>query len=521
MLIHERVAQAAARHQHAPAVVHDGEILTYGQLFAWAEQLAEVFAAALSPGDRVALNLQKSPAAIAAMIGTLLAGCTYVPIDPASPMLRRRFIVQDSGAAALVLDAVAAAEWSRESPIPNLALLVGTCPALPAVQRASLAPPGQATRPLFRKFRQVQSSDLAYVLYTSGSTGEPKGVMITHGNAAGFVTWALDQFDIGSSDRIAIHAPLHFDLPVLDVYAGLARGACLFPVNETTARFPEALLRFLRQHEVSVLYAVPSALTALVSRSTLFRNGMPSLRLLLYAGEEFQAAPLARLMAAVPGARVFNLYGPIETNVVTVHELSGPPAPGQRIPIGHAIAGTEIFLVGNDGALIWQAGLEGEIVVSGPTVSPGYLNRPELTAKTRLVIRRGGTEQPAYRTGDLGVWRDDGLLQFLGRRDGLVKTRGFRVDLGDIEATLSACPGVAEVAVIAVPDPQYTTRLLGFVVPAPQARIDEPVLVAWCRHRLPLYMVPERISVRERLPRTSTGKIARKILVSNAELVES
>ena len=278
MLIHERVAEAAARHQHAPAVVHDGEILTYGQLFAWAEQLAEVFAAALSPGDRVALNLQKSPAAIAAMIGTLLAGCTYVPIDPASPMLRRRFIVQDSSAAALVLDAVAAEEWSRKSPIPNLALLVGTCPALPAVQRASLEPPGQATRPVFREFRQVQSSDLAYVLYTSGSTGEPKGVMITHGNAAGFVTWALDQFDIGSSDRIAVHAPLHFDLPVLDVYAGLARGACLFPVNETTARFPEALLRFLREHEVSVLYAVPSALTALVSRSTLFRNGMPSLR---------------------------------------------------------------------------------------------------------------------------------------------------------------------------------------------------------------------------------------------------
>jgi L-proline---[L-prolyl-carrier protein] ligase len=518
MLIHERIRAAAARHQDAPAIVQDGEVLSYGRLLAWAERLAEIFVAALPAGGRIALNLHKSASAVAAMIGALLAGCTYVPIDPASPMMRRRFILQDSMAMALVVDAAAADEWMREPP-PQLALLLGSCPDLPAVHRASLDPPERQRRPQFAPFRPARSSDLAYILYTSGSTGEPKGVMITHGNAAGFVTWALDQFDIGPSDRIAVHAPLHFDLPVLDIYAGLARGACLFLVDDMTARFPQALLGLLRGHEISMLYAVPSALTALVARSTLVRNGLPSLRLLLYAGEEFQAASLARLMKAVPHARVFNLYGPIETNVVTMHELPEVPEPGQRIPIGRAVPGTRIFLVGNDGAAISEKGQQGEIAVSGPTVSPGYLNRPQLTAQTRLVVRHGGKEWPAYRTGDFGIWRDDGLLQFLGRRDGVVKTRGFRVDLGDVEAALSAHPGVAEVAVIAVPHPEYTTRLLGFVVPAPGAYIDEPALVAWCRHRLPLYMVPERISLRERLPHTSTGKIARRALASDAELV--
>jgi acyl-coenzyme A synthetase/AMP-(fatty) acid ligase len=341
--------------------------------------------------------------------------------------------------------------------------------------------------------------------------------MITHENAAAFVGWALDRFDINPADKIAVHAPLHFDLPVLDIYAGLARGACLFPVRAEVARFPEGLVRFLRENEISVLYAVPSALTALVSRSTLTRAGIPSLRLLLYAGEEFHANPLSRLMSSVPQARVFNLYGPIETNVVTAHELLQPPLAGERIPIGRAVPGTKIVILDENGLTITDADVQGEIVVSGPSVSPGYLNRPDITQQSRLVVYQDGQPFPAYRTGDFGYWDIDGQLRFIGRRDGTVKTRGFRVDLGDVESVILACPGVAEAAVIAVPHPEYTTRLLGFVVPVSGSVVEETTLVAWCRERLPPYMIPEQLAVREILPKTSTGKIARRALVAESE----
>lgn len=516
MLIHENIVAAASRYPDRLAIVDGDHTLSYGQLLAWATRLANSFSSVLPRGSRVALNLEKSPAAIAAMLGALLAGCTYVPIDPATPMQRRRFMLRDSGASALVVDALTAAEWEQETTsTAALALIVDPNAEAAIVERSEASSGAGASTEV--EPGRTQPSDLAYILYTSGSTGEPKGVMITHENAAAFVGWALDCFDINPTDRVAVHAPLHFDLPVLDIYAGLARGACLFPIRADVARFPEGLVRFLRAKEISVLYAVPSALTALVSRSTLTRGGIPSLRLLLYAGEEFQANPLSRLMASVPQARVFNLYGPIETNVIAAHELPRPPLAGERIPIGRAVAGAKIVINDADGSAITDADVQGEIVVSGPSVSPGYLNRPDITRLSRAIVYRDDQPLPAYRTGDFGYWDADGQLRFVGRRDGTVKTRGFRVDLGDVEAVISACPSVAEAAVIAVPHPEYTTQLLGFVVPTPGLTIEESTLVAWCRERLPPYMIPEKLAVRDILPKTSTGKIARRALVAESE----
>jgi amino acid adenylation domain-containing protein len=517
MLIHERFQQAAEQFPDACALLAGDESLTYRACAARVDDLAQALAARLPAGSRVAINAYKSIDTIVMMLACLRAGLTYVPVDPSSPPVRRRFIVEDSAAQALVVDERTAGAWAAEPDLlASLALVVQLRPvAQPAIAALSVNELiGGAREPL----RPARPNDLVYILYTSGSTGAPKGVMISHQNAAAFVEWGCAAFDLGPGDRVAVHAPLHFDLPVFDLYVSLASGATVCPISEKTVLFPEALLGFLRQNAISVLYAVPSALTALIQRSTLAANPLPSLRLLLYAGEEFHPAPLARLLQALPNARCFNLYGPIETNVVTMCEVAPAHLDGQRIPLGGAIFNATIFLIDASGQAIIAPDQDGEIVVSGPSVSPGYLNQPERTASTRIVVSARGRQWPCYRTGDFARYDAAGVLHFLGRRDALIKTRGFRVDLGDVESTLMQHPDVAEVGVVAQPHPDYTNLLYGFAAPKPGRTLDALALLIWCRERLPPYMVPAQITICDQLPKTSTGKIARRELAPSQPL---
>jgi amino acid adenylation domain-containing protein len=531
MLIHERFwARAQADPDRVAFVDRDGASLSYGEAARQVDNLARFLTGRLPPGTRVAINMRKSVRPIVVMLACLRAGLTYVPVDAASPLPRRRFIVEDSGSRALVLDEASAGEWRKDrEALDGLDLILGPADGPETTEPADdpeTAEPADGPETAERAdldeatsadgtaapARSAEPDDLAYILYTSGSTGEPKGVQITHRNAAAFVEWAIEYTGLRPGDRVAVHAPLHFDLPVLDLYAGLASGAAVHPIDEKTALFPQALYRFLRDRRITVLYAVPSALIALRNRSGLAEDGLPDLRLLLYAGEEFHPGPLRRLVEVLPGTSVHNLYGPIETNVVTALEIRPEHLDRRRIPIGRPISGIRIFLVGEDGAVITEPEHEGEILVSGPSVTPGYLNRPERTAAARHRLRADGETFECHRTGDWATWDEDGILNFLGRRDGLVKTRGFRVELGEIEAILLDHPRVVEAAVIAVPDPDATNLLYGYVVGERGAEPDQSELAGWCRERLAPYMVPARIELRPDLPRTGTGKISRRSL---------
>lgn len=512
----ELFSATATRQPGAVAIRAGDEEWTYEACARQVEALAGSLRHALPDGGPVALNLAKSPTAIIAMLACLRAGLTYVPIDPQAPLARRAAVLADSGATAVVLDGPAAVAWAAEPHLLGDRVVLSPDPVTPTGPWHDLDT--ARTRPGATPPADVAPDDLAYILYTSGSTGDPKGVEITQANAEAFVRWGLHAFDIDPVDRVAVHAPLHFDLPVFDVFVGLAAGASLCLIDERTVRFPAALARFLAAHEVSVLYAVPTAYVGLVHQGDLAANPLPHLRLVLYAGEEFHPAALRELIDAVPRAQVWNLYGPVETNVVTAHRVVPADLDRPRIPIGRPLPHTQLVLVAPDGAVVRTAGDEGEIVVVGPSVSPGYRGDPDKTARSRLTVDVAGEPRTGYRTGDHGRWDDAGVLHFCGRRDGLVKTRGFRVEVGDVEAALTRHPDVAAAVVVPVPHPDHTQVLAAAVTARPGAELDAAGVVRWCRDQLPAYMVPTSVIVRAELPRTSTGKVDRVSV--RAELAE-
>lgn len=504
--LHERFLAAARTAPDAIAVEAGDDLLTYGACARWSLALAHVLAAELPAGSRVGFVLPKGSEAIVTMLACLMAGVPYVPIDVSAPPERQARTA--TGLRGLIAgDGVWESWHATGAAAPRPALRLG-----PEDVRALREATGVvADRPP----RESGPETLAYVLFTSGSTGTPKGVAITHGNAAHFVDWAVRRFAIGPGDRLAVHAPLHFDLPVLDVFGALAAGATVCPVDERTVLFPHALKRFLVERRISVLYAVPSAWVALLDRGAPAPGELP-LRLALYAGEEMHVPQLARLVAAVPMARVFNLYGPVETNVVTAHEVTEGDLRREHVPIGLPVDDAEIWLRDDDGAVVTGATGVGEVCVAGPQVSPGYLDGD--VAVPRRVAFRGETGEPRwYPTGDYARWSPEGELVFAGRRDGLVKTRGFRVELGDVEVALLRHEQVARAVVYPVEDPRHGKLLHAAVVLHGSGPADPGVLVAWCRSVLPPYMVPAHVEVVDDLRYTSTGKVDRDAIRAAVE----
>ncbi len=459
----------------------------------------------------MALLLEKSAEAVIAVYAVLKAGATYVPLDEQAPTARLAYILRDAGVTCVVTSAARARDWERlRAAGAGFSTLV--------VAGADEPPPAPAgVRAV--AWREAEScpadpldvptgpDDLAYVLYTSGSTGEPKGVMLSHRNCLAFVEWAADTIELTPEDRLSSHAPLHFDLSTFDLFAASVSGAAVVLVPREASVFPVELARFISDAGITVWYSVPSILTMLTLRGSLSERGLSSLRAVIFAGEVFPTKYLSRLMDLLPRARFYNFFGPTETNVCTWYEVPRPAsALPDDLPIGRPIGGVAALVVDEEGNEV-DTGGTGELLIRGPTVMHGYLGRPELTAGT---LSGSGLDR-TYRTGDLVQLDGDGNLRFLGRRDSQIKSRGYRIELGDVERALNAHEAVTECAVVAVPDDLITNRLKAFVV---ATGVDASKLVAFCRDRLPRYMVPDEIEFRDSLPKSSTGKIDRRKLAT-------
>ncbi len=493
MRLQDAVISYAARTPMALAVQGPDDQLTYRELDRLANRIARALEArGVRKNHRVAIWLEKSTFTVATMQAVLRLGAAYIPIDPLSPTARVHGLLTDYAVSALVTTAgrVTAVLTGSLASVPSL--VTGgpgdACdwPALRECSDADLPDPGSG------------AEDLAYILSTSGSMGRPKGVCLSHRNALSFTGWAAAELAVTSEDRLANHAPLHFDLSVFDLYAAFQAGATVLLIPETWSFAPLKLNDFLIRQRPTIWYSVPSALLLMIQDGGLLDLAEPSLRAVLFAGEPFPVAPLRALRTSWPEARFLNLYGPTETNVCTFHEVkemaAGDTTP---IPIGRACSGDRVWARTESGGLA-QEGEEGELMVAGPTVMLGYWgDAPQ-------------GDEP-YSTGDIVRVMDDDNFQFMGRRDHMVKVRGHRVELGEIEAVLQAHPAASETVVL-VSGSGLGARLNAFVVCNLEERPSLLQIKQHCATRLPRYMIVDRVWYLSALPRTGNGKVDRTAL---------
>jgi amino acid adenylation domain-containing protein len=520
-VLHDLLTRSAEASPDALAIVDGERRLTYAELDARSSRLANLLVeVGVVRGDRVAIYLDKSIEAVVSIYAALKAGACYVPLDPRAPLARLAYIGSDCGTRVVCTGIEKASAWAGliAAGAPFEHIIVTNAADVPPSDRPSapvvvLTSDDVDARPSTPPPTHPCELDLAYILYTSGSTGQPKGVMLTHRNALAFVEWVIDEIEVVPADRLSSHAPLHFDLSVLDLFAAAAAGASVWLVPAAASVFPSGVARFIREHSLTVWYSVPSVLSMMTDRGGVVDGDFADLRVLLFAGEVFPTRFLRQLMERLPHVRFGNLYGPTETNVCTAYWVPEPPAVVDGdIPIGRAIANVETFVVDDDG-LVVPDGEIGELIVRGPTVARGYWNDPERTARRFVVDSRAVPPGDlVYRTGDLVRKLPSGDYRFLGRRDNQIKSRGHRIELGEIETALSSHEGVVEVVAVAVADEMVTNKIKVCVVLQPGT--DERDVLRQCNDMLPKYMVPDIVEVWDALPKTSTGKIDRQAIAA-------
>jgi amino acid adenylation domain-containing protein len=511
---------SATRFAAAPALNVAGAQHSYQEVCREALEIAATVQAfpELSPEGLTAVFAYRSREAFAGILGVLLGGNGYVPLNPTFPEVRTRLMFESSGCRAIVVD---------EGCLPQLeAVLVGAdAPVLillPGVEDVSVA------RERFREHLVLGSADLtsasawrepegdqariAYLLFTSGSTGAPKGVMVTHGNARAFLDHVVGRFEITRHDRLSQLFDLTFDLSVFDMFAAWEQGACLCCPGQKALVNPA---RFVRENELTVWFSVPSTAIFMKRLGALKPGAFPSLRWSLFCGEPLPVAIAEAWSEAAPNATLENLYGPTELTIACAeYRWAGSESLAEAengiVPIGEPFPGMDSLVV-DDGLAEVAPGVEGELVMRGPQMSLGYWKDPAKTAASFVVPP--GRAEVYYRTGDR-VRRPVGSapLKYLGRMDSQIKIRGYRVELGEIEATVRS---VVELdGVVAIPWPVTENGCEGVeVFVQGDARDVEPIRTA-VSSRLPEYMVPQRFHFLDEFPLNVNGKFDRKALAA-------
>ncbi len=516
-LLQDYAARAAERNPAKYALVMGSDFVTYGELECESNQLAHLLRDHdCGPGDRICLFVDKSPAAIVAMHAVLKVGGAYVPIDLASPAARIAKILEATEPKVVLATSAAAPLLGELSSHDELHSAIG------------LLEPAPADGPLFTAI--FDSSDwrslsrepvarvggpgsIAHILFTSGSTGVPKGVVITHANVVAFIEWAVGYFGIGPADCVSGHPPLHFDLSTFDIYGTLAAGAELQLVPPLLGVDPKRLAAFIRDADLTQWFSVPSVLTYMAKFDAVAQDDFPALKRLMWCGEVLPTPILAYWMKRLRHVRFTNLYGPTEATIASsYHTITEYPVDQRRpISIGVPCAGEALLLL-DEAQHPVPTGQVGEIFIAGAGLSPGYWRDPEKTDRAFLPDPRPGQHaRRIYRTGDLGRVREDGLYDFLGRLDSQIKSRGYRIELGEIEAALNEIASLRETAVVGVDTGGFeATAICCAYSSADGHRVEPTYLRRELSKFLPAYMLPVRWRQFDALPTNVNGKIDRR-----------
>ncbi|CAG0934516.1 L-prolyl-AMP ligase [Planctomycetaceae bacterium] len=485
----------------------DGRTTTYGALASLATRIAETLREfGVRPGDRVGVHLRKSVDAVAAICGILHAEGIYVPLDAAAPAARSASILVDCGARAVLTGGPSGEVLRQELAALDAAMQVHLLTGVGGgagiqewlVQSGVPVTGTQGGHP-------TSPDSAACILYTSGSTGGPKGVVIPVRAVESFVQWAIASFAPNPCDRVASHAPFHFDLSIFDLFVPMRAGASVLLLDDSVVANPRLLVECIASRGITIWYSTPTTLRMLLDHGRLEETPSGALRLVLFAGEVFPLPQLRRLTRAWPAPRYCNLYGPTETNVVTWFEVP-PDFDFDRepsLPIGEPCAGVIVMVEADCGGMA-GAGEVGELLICSPTTMTGYWNRPDLTARA---LQKDSQERLWYKTGDLASRDERGVLHFHGRRDRMIKRRGYRIELAEIEAALSHHPQLGAVVTSTRVDSRGQTVIVAHVTLRGAERPSVVDLKKYCSAHLPLWMIPDQFEVLHSFPMTSTGKV--------------
>lgn len=523
-LLQHLLERAADKYPQTTAVVDNGNKVSFVQLNSISNQVAnQLIECGCKPGSTVAVYLPKSLEAIITFFGVLKAGCAYIPLDGHySPPKRIKNILELNNSGCLVTNET---YLGKLSPVKdtNERKIILTDVLLKEKMTSPLEKNAAETMFLFRTASEnapamehpVTENNLAYVLYTSGSTGVPKGVMITHRNALTFINWAVDCFKPTPGMRFANHAPFHFDLSVFDLFVSVACGGTVHLVPEQIMNNPRALVKWIDTRKIEVWYSVPSVWTAILNYASIDSTSFTELTMILFAGEVFPPKDLKRLMQLFPDKRFFNLYGPTETNVCTYHEVRSMDEIGNEgVPVGKACENSDVRAFDENMREV-TVGDVGELHVNGPGVFAGYYGDTQRTDNAFRKVRTGNRERLWYATGDLvrRITRD--TYYYVGRKDLMVKCAGFRIELPEIEKTLLMHDDIRDAAVVPVYREQRNTFMLkAFLALRPSAELTVQNIKNWCGEQLPRYMIPEMVTILDDLPKNSNGKTDRQRLAA-------
>ena len=470
---------------------------TYGQLIDWSNKLAAYLERTLKSKAPVVVYGELEFDMLVAFLAASKTGRPYIPIESTTPEERVELILSVANPELII----SVADW------------MGPDTEIPMIDRSTLIKLYNEQAELYEQ-QIVKQDETYYIIFTSGTTGVPKGVQISHKNLVSFVNWELNDFHLREGMHFLSQAPYSFDLSVMGIYPALTSGGCLVPLEKAVINDFKTLFTTLPQLDLNVWISTPSFMKICLMEPTFDGEHVPSLERFLFCGEELPKKTVAELLKRFPNAEIYNTYGPTEATVAisSIQVTKELLEKYDRVPIGYVKEDTTVFFM--DAETILEDGQVGEIVISGPSVSKGYLNNPEKT-KAAFFTHNGVS---AYRTGDSGSITEEGLLLYEGRIDFQVKFHGYRIELEDIDHHLSKVPLVKQAVVVPRYQENKVEQLIAYVVPEENSFEKEFQLTKAIKESLNKlvmdYMIPQRFVYVDQLPQTPNGKIDRKGLIN-------